>query len=180
MLMLNTLQNFAEVGVAIMGFSGIVTALYSRSEVAWTPRERDHLLSLLQTSAMVVAFALVPQVLIAYFDEGRVLWLQASSLYLFAHLTHYFLVAKKMRRAISLNRSYSIRKRDAIVSGAVASILIIGQALAIIYGSVTQMHFAYLVVLFWHTASAVLMFCTLLIRVMPKPAPTAKPARKPL
>lgn len=166
--MLDTLQNFAEVGVAVMGFSGIVAAVYSRSEQLWTPRERDHLISLLQTSAMVIAFALIPQVLLPAFGEGRSLWVVANSLYAFVHLMHYLVTARKMKRAISRGHSYAIRKRDAYASGIVASALIVAQVGVVFIGNVDQMHFAYLAILLWHTFSAAAMFCALLIRVIPK------------
>jgi len=148
--MLDTLQNFAEVGVAVMGFSGIVAAVYSRTEQIWTPRERDHLVSLLQTSAMVIAFALIPQVLLPTFGEGRTLWIIANSLYALVHFLHFLITARKMKRAIARGANYAIRKRDAYASGIGASALIAGQVLIIFTGDVQQMHFAYLAILLWH------------------------------
>ena len=165
--MLDTLQNFAEVSVAIMGFSGIVSTVYIRSEQTWTPRERDHLLSLLQTSAMVIGFSLLPQVLIPQFGEGYVLWVIANSLYLIVHFAHYVTIARKMKRALAANKSYAIGRRNAYASGVIATALICCQMLAILFGSIDQMHFVYLLILLWHTACAIAMFCALLIRVTP-------------
>ena len=166
--MLDTLQNFAEVGVAVMGFSGIVAAVSSRSDQVWTPRELDHLTGLLQTSAMVIAFALVPQVLVSILGEGRDFWVIANALYAFVHLIHYLAVARKMKRALVQGHSYAIRKRDAYASGLFSASLIAAQVMAVFIGSVEQMHFTYLVILLWHAFAAIAMFCVLLIRVTPK------------
>jgi hypothetical protein len=159
----DTLQNFAEVGVAVEGFSGIVSALSTRT---LSPREYDQLFALLLTSGLVVAFALVPQVLTPLLEEGRQLWLVASVLYLIVHLIHYGLTASKMLRAISSSQEDTIRKRDAYAAGAVGSILVLGQAAAILFGTASQLRFVYLLVLFWHTGTAMVMFGSLLLRAM--------------
>ena len=72
------------------------------------------------------------------------------------------------RTANTISSILAIRKRDAYAAGAIATVLIGCQALAILYGTIDQMHFVYLVILLWHTASAVAMFSSLLIRVIPK------------
>ncbi len=160
---LDTLQNFAEVGIAVAGFSGIVSAVSARS---LSPRERDHLIALLQTSGLVVAFALVPQVLSAVLVEDRSLWLTSSILYLAVHLIHYGNTAFKMLRSIGSGKQDTIGKRDAYVTGAVATLLLVAQITAILFGDSTQMLFVYLVILLWHTGTAMAMFGSLLIRAL--------------
>ena len=161
--MLDTLQNFAEVGVALAGFSGIVSAVRARS---LSPRERDHLVALLMTSGIVVAFALVPQVLTPILEEGRQLWFVSSLLYFVLHLIHYGLTASKMLRAIGSSQQDTIRKRDAYAAGVVASILIVGQGAAIVFGTTPQLRFVYLLILLWHTGTAMAMFGSLLLRAL--------------
>lgn len=161
--MLDTLQNFAEVGVAVAGFSGIVSAVSART---LSPLEHDHLVALLLTSGLVVAFALVPQVLMPLLEESRQLWLVSSLLYFVVHLIHYGVTASKMARGLASGRQDAIRKRDAYALGAVASILLIGQAGALLFGTASQLQFVYLLVLLWHTGTAMAMFGSLLIRAL--------------
>ncbi len=153
--MLDTLQNFAEVGVALAGFSGIVSAVRARS---LSPRERDHLVALLMTSGIVVAFALVPQVLTPLLEEGRQLWFVSSLLYFVVHLIHYGLTASKMLRAIASSRQDTIRKRDAYAAGTIASVLLVGQAAAILFGTAPHLRFIYLLILLWHPGIAMARF----------------------
>lgn len=61
--MFETLRNFAEIGIAIAGFSAIASTLRSRISGSWPEGDRLALLSRLETSALVVFFALAPQVL---------------------------------------------------------------------------------------------------------------------
>ncbi|MGI9327347.1 MAG: hypothetical protein ACR2PZ_19170 [Pseudomonadales bacterium] len=161
--MLDTLQNFAEVGIAVAGFSGIVWAVSERS---LSQRERDHLVALLLTSGLVVAFALVPQVLAPLLEGGRQLWLVSSLLYLVVHLIHFGLTASKMLRALASSQRDAIRKRDAYAAGAVASTLLLGQAAAIAFGTASHLQFVYLLILLWHTGIAMAMFGSLLLRAL--------------
>lgn len=76
-----TLRNFAEIGIAIAGFSAIASALSSRISGSWSERDRLALLSLLETSALVVFFALVPQVLRELSSSDHALWVGSNLLY---------------------------------------------------------------------------------------------------
>ena len=58
------LQTFAEVGIALTGFTGIVVALARRSRGDWTPVELGQLHDLLWTSLVVVFFSFLPLVLV--------------------------------------------------------------------------------------------------------------------
>lgn len=162
--MFDTLQNFAEVGVAIAGFSGIASAVSARSLQEWTPVERDHLIGLLETSGLVVVFALVPQVLLQLVEEAHALWVVSSLLYLVVHVLHYGITGRKMLRSISAGRGDAIRLRTVFAMGAVATILLVSQATAILFGTTAQLKFIYLVILLWHTAIAGAMFADLLTR----------------
>ncbi len=57
------LQTFAEVGVAITGFTGVVFILGNRARGEWSIVENQWLRVLLETSVCVVIFALFPVVL---------------------------------------------------------------------------------------------------------------------
>ena len=79
--MFETLRNFAEIGIAIAGFSGITAAIGSRSFTSWSSAERMQLLSLLETAGLVVFFSLVPQVLHRILENDSLLWTLSNGLY---------------------------------------------------------------------------------------------------
>ena len=173
--MLDTLRNFAEVGIAVAGFSAIVSALSSRSLNA---RERDHLVALLQTSGLVVAFALVPQVLATILKDPHTLWMAAGFFYFVVHLVHFGMTGSKMVRAVRSGRPDAIRKRDVYVLGTIASLLLLAQMGTVAFGYEDQMRFVYLLVLLWHTGIAMAMFGSLLVRAVShkrKPSSSSTP-----
>ena len=66
------LQTFAEVGVAIAGFTGVVFVLGNRATGEWPHAERMWFRVLLESSLCVVFFALLPVVLASYLSSSTV------------------------------------------------------------------------------------------------------------
>ncbi len=64
------LQTFAEVGVAMAGFTGVVFVLGNRATGEWSRVEKLWFHILLSSSAHVVAFALLPLVLESYLSTS--------------------------------------------------------------------------------------------------------------
>ncbi len=64
------LQTFAEVGVAIAGFTGVVFVLGNRAAGEWSRAERIHFRILLESSVYLVLFAILPVVLNSYLSTG--------------------------------------------------------------------------------------------------------------
>lgn len=76
---------FAELGAGIAGFSGVIVALDGRPVPAWSQRRRDGLRSLLQVSAVLVLFSLLPMILGRRLAEPA-LWSWALKAYGVAHV----------------------------------------------------------------------------------------------
>jgi hypothetical protein len=87
-LLLDTLQNFAEVGIAVAGFSGVAAALGSRAGESWAHSKRRSLQVLLETAGMVVLFSFVPQILSRSVLTEVNLWWVSGSLYAGSHVLH--------------------------------------------------------------------------------------------
>jgi len=58
-----TLSTFAEVGIALAGFSGVVVVLGRRAVGEWIPLDRFRAITLLTLSLLLVVFSLLPLVL---------------------------------------------------------------------------------------------------------------------
>lgn len=163
--MLETLRNFAEVGIAIAGFSGITAAIGSRSFTSWSSVERVQLLSLLETAGLVVLFSLVPQMLRPILDSEQHLWITSNGLYALAHIAHSVLSVRRGRRlsaqapaqAASLTRRYVALHWTGIG-------LIVAQLLVVAAGGLRSLQFVYLLVLGWHSCVAAIMFGSLILR----------------
>ena len=162
-----TLRNFAEIGIAIAGFSAIASALTSRMSGSWAEDDRLALLALLETSAFVVFFSLAPQVLGQIVRSERALWVASNLVYAAAHSLHYFV---QMRRVMPLTTEGGLPRPVNRSTGwilFVGGILLIGTQLAmVVFGGLDQLRFVYLLVLTWHSCVAGVMFGALILRLV--------------
>lgn len=161
--MFETLRNFAEIGIAIAGFSGITSALRSRAAGSWSPDDRLALLSLLETSALVVFFAVLPQVLQQLLQDGQTLWVVSNLVYAAAHASHYVVHGRRIARLGSV-RPVGQGAGWALFLG---GLLVIGAQVAlVVVGDSAQLRFIYLVGLTWHSCVAGVMFGALILRFL--------------
>jgi hypothetical protein len=70
----DTLQTFAEIGVALAGFTGVAVVVGRRAAGTWTYVELSELRQLLEASLAVVLLSLFPLVLARFLDAGPGLW----------------------------------------------------------------------------------------------------------
>ena len=154
--MLDTLRNFAEVGVAVAGFSAIAVAL--NRDLASTPdsSERGGLHTLLETAGLVVLFALVPQVLEQAPVSEAALWRSALLGYGLVHLGHAMIIGVRngARRA-------TVPFAPALFAGGL--VVLASQLLVGAFGSLDWVRFVYLVALGWHTLIAAISFAGLIL-----------------
>jgi hypothetical protein len=88
----DTLQTFAEVGVALTGFTGIVVVFGSRSHGDWSPVELANLYDLLWASLNVVFFAFLPLIMVAVMTADA-MWRVLSGVFALAEILfhgHYW------------------------------------------------------------------------------------------
>jgi hypothetical protein len=76
----DTLRTFAEVGVALAGFTGVAVVLGRRAEGAWSYVEIGQLRQLLESSLAVALLALLPLVLERLAGSPAVLWRVSNGL----------------------------------------------------------------------------------------------------
>ncbi len=163
--MFETLRNFAEIGIAIAGFSAIASALRSRVSAAWPERDRLALVSLLETSALVVLFAIVPQVLHQILENERGLWVSSNLGYAAFHSFHY--VIQLRRIGFSGGASETLHPVSRLAGGTMflGGILLVATQVALVaFGDPRQLRFIYLVALTWHSCVAAVMFGSLILR----------------
>jgi hypothetical protein len=75
----DTLQSFAEIGVALAGFTGVAAVLGRRAAGAWSYVELGQLRQLLESSLAVVLLSLLPLVL-ERFAEPPAVWRACNGL----------------------------------------------------------------------------------------------------
>ncbi len=119
--------------------------------------------SLLETSALVVFFALIPQVLEQILRNERTLWASCNLAYVATHAFHFFVQVRRTIPRRAAGEAYRLMAR-LLFGGA---ILLIGtQAAVAAVGDCDQLRFIYLVVLTWHSSVAAVMFGTLILRFL--------------
>jgi hypothetical protein len=72
------LTTFAQLGVALAGFSGVVVALGARPTGQWSSREQQLLTILLGTGGGVILWSILPLLLLAAELSERKVWLISS------------------------------------------------------------------------------------------------------
>ena len=159
--MFETLRNFAEIGIAIAGFSAIAATLRSRVSGPWAEADRLALLSLLETSALVVFFALLPQVLEQIVRNERTLWVGANLAYVAAHSFHYFIGARRLRTGRETINP--MRTWGGLILFLGGMVVILTQAALAAFGGLDSIRFIYLVSLTWHSCVAGAMFGALIL-----------------
>lgn len=89
------LLTMAEIAIALMGFSGVVTALGRRDQGDWTPEEILQLRSQVEPSAVALFGACIPSILALLISDQLLLWRVANGL--LAILVGYALIAYYVR-----------------------------------------------------------------------------------
>ena len=162
--MFETLRNFAEIGIAIAGFSGITAAIGSRSLESWSPAERMQLLSLLETAGLVVLFSLVPQVLRRVLESDELLWTVCNGLYAATHVAHSLLAVHRGRGLAPEEQARAAQTRRFVPLMGVGVALILVQVAVVVVGSLESLELVYLLVLGWHACVSAIMFGLLVLR----------------
>ncbi len=156
-MLFDTLQNFAEVGIAVAGFSGIAAALDSKSGETWADAKVVGLRLLLETAGLVVFFAFVPQVLDRASLPDSTIWRVAAGAYALAHLAHGRTVMRRMKQ--SRRRPEPSPPSWALYVG---MLVILAQGVSVVLASTEHVQLVYLCALGWHTFVAALSFAMLL------------------
>jgi hypothetical protein len=84
----DTLQTFAEVGVALTGFTGIVVVFGRRAHGDWSPVELANLHDLLWASLNVVVFAFLPLVMVSAMTADA-MWRAVSGAFALAEILFF-------------------------------------------------------------------------------------------
>ena len=154
--MFETLRNFAEVGIAVAGFSAIAVALNRDLTLAKGSQERGGLLTLLESAGFVVFFALLPQVLEQAPLAEDTLWRASLLTYAAAHLLHTAFVALRQgdRRSVV---------PFAPLLGFGGLLILLGQFTAGVLGDLPIVRLVYVVALGWNTLIATVSFAGLIL-----------------
>ena len=143
---------FAELGAGVAGFSGVVVALDSRPVRRWSQRRREGLRSLLQVSAVIVLFSLLPMILGRRLAEPG-LWSWALIAYGMGHLGD----------VLSFVLRHGPDTPPAVKAGArVGFAVALAQLAAAFLASSETAEMVYLAVLTWHLVVAAGSFAFML------------------
>jgi len=114
------LRTFAELGIALAGFSGIVAVLGRRSQGEWSSLERARLFALLSTSLGATFFSVLPELARGAADPGA--WLR---------LGHALLVAYQVA-AIAFYFSRAHPRQHQLVADRVVAMLLTGLGILVL------------------------------------------------
>tara|TARA_R110002072_G_scaffold977_16_gene8094 strand:- start:1426 stop:1914 length:489 start_codon:yes stop_codon:yes gene_type:complete len=155
--MIDTLQNFAEVGVALAGFSAIAAALNPKVDLSPGSTERTSLQTLLECAGLVVLFSLLPQILVQAPIGETSLWRAALLVYGICHAVHCIVVFRRIHlhgSVVGFIRSLEL----------IAVIVVIAQLVYGLSGSSEMVKLVYLAALLWHILVAAMSFGGVIMR----------------
>ncbi len=151
----DVLLTIAEIAVALAGFSAIVVMLNSKPIREWDDTDRLNLRALVQLSAIIIVFALLPFILNVSIKEPE-LWTYALWAYGGLHILD---VSNFMFRMTSQTPNVF---RNAAVCGIVIAVT---QVVVAWIGSATFKETMYLSTLLWHLGITFMAFILLLYGV---------------
>ena len=153
------LQTFAEVGVAIAGFTGVVFVLGSRAAGEWSRTERMWFSILLDSSVRVIFYALLPVVLESYLSTSTA-WRWSAGLLGaegFVFLTRLWL------RFWSHRQAWPTTWRRLMMANFIVATLQFGSCLLVAAGQLSELQaLLYLLLLLNYLVSALVNFVYLL------------------
>lgn len=148
----DTLVLLAELAVAIAGFSGVVVALEARGVSQWSASRRFNLRVLLQVSALVVFFSILPLILERAIEQPAS-WRVALWAYGLVHLADVSsFILRRPPEVVGLRRIAQI----------VGLIFAIASLCIAAFGSLLLAEITYLSMLVWHLGVAAMGFASLL------------------
>jgi hypothetical protein len=152
-----TLSTFAEVGIALAGFSGVVVALGRRALGEWVPVDRLRSTTLVTLSLLLVVFSLLPLVL-EPLDLSELTSLRlCNGLFAAGHASVVYSSVIRLRQFRAAGET-STWARLSIGAGVIAC-----QAFASVGASLPASQFIYLAALTWVLAMGVIDFGLLLL-----------------
>lgn len=83
------LFTFADIAVALIGFSGVVTILGHRGKGEWQKGEKVRLQALVEPSIVALVGALLPSTLSLVMENNDILWRLCNLIVLVMHLTAF-------------------------------------------------------------------------------------------
>ena len=152
----SVLSSAIEAGIGIVGFSGIIVAISSRSQGEWPPVERVRLNSLLGSSFAAVFFAFLPFILLSAGIPMVHIWRIGSALFLLSLAVVAVIRFRQFKRA-----SPRMSRQDSATFVFVGGLL----ALQIVNVAVIGADWPYLVGVLGGLAIAAAQFVRLLVEL---------------
>lgn len=151
------LFTFAEIAVALIGFSGVVTILGHRGKGEWQKAEKVRLQALVEPSIVALAGALLPSTLSLIMENNDIFWRLCNLMVLVMHLTAFIAY---IRRSGSTETLLSQK----IVAGvAVVVFVILGLS---VLGTISQHQFTFALGLLLGIVVAIFNFSLLLFHII--------------
>jgi len=119
------LFTFADIAVALIGFSGVVTVLGHRGKGAWQKAEKVRLQALVEPSIISLVGALLPSTLSLIMDNNEILWRICNLLVLVMHGVSFTAYIRRSKNTDTL-LSQKIMAGIAVVVFAVLGLSVLG------------------------------------------------------
>ena len=155
-----TLSTFAEVGIALAGFGGVVVVLGRRAVGEWMPMDRFRVVILVGLSLLLVFFSLLPLILVPL-DLAELTSLRlCNGLFAVGHASVVCFSVVRRRQFFVPGETVSRADFGRLSIGAV----VVGcQAFASVGASLPTSQFIYLAALIWILVMGVIDFGLLLL-----------------
>ena len=147
----------AEIAVALIGFSGVVTVLGHRGKGQWQTAEKVRLQAMVEPSIIALFGALLPATLGMVIEAGDGLWRLCNSLVLLMHLSAFTAYMFRSRNA----ETFVSQK---LMAGIAVIVFLVQGASAI--NLISQHEFALALGLLLGLTVAIFNFCLLLFHII--------------
>lgn len=151
------LFTFADIAVALIGFSGVVTILGHRGKGEWQQAEKVRLQALVEPSIVALVGALLPSTLSLVMENTDILWRLCNLIVLVMHIAAF---TAYMRRSGNIN---TLPSQKFMVGVAVVVFVILGLS---VLGVFSHHQFSFALGLALGIAVAIFNFSSLLFDII--------------
>lgn len=127
-----TLETMAELGIALFGFSGVVSVFGRKKELPWTIQDKIWFAGLLNWSFILIVGGFTPSIMRELFTDIEMVWFTSNLIFFSVHLLSYLWFGYTFYFKLG---SHSFRKVERTIvhpSFVVAAGLLLAQASQII------------------------------------------------
>jgi hypothetical protein len=143
-----TLETMAELGIALLGFSGVVSVFGRKKALPWTIQDKVWFGGLLNWSFILIVGGFTPSIMREIFADIEMVWFTSNLIFFSAHLVSYLWFGYTFYIKLGSHAFRKVERAIVHPSFVVAASILLAQAYQIFFPS-THIDVVYVIAVAW-------------------------------